>query len=150
MYVPSAISLLTALEADKSSFLKGQKIEIPVELLKLLIQIALASSDFNEDSYLSANPDVARAVEVGRIESAHLHYIRFGYFEGREGGGPEVDGNWYLRQYPDVAAAIKEGRVRSPQEHFHHVGAAEGRIPNPAQEDDAVQWKKALRADRTV
>jgi hypothetical protein len=111
-----------------------------------LLQLALAAADFDEDHYLRENPDVARALEGGEIENAHVHYIGFGYFEGRQGGGPEVDEQWYMQKYPDVASAIREGRIKSAKHHFHMIGAAEGRSPNVDQVENAAHWKKALRS----
>jgi hypothetical protein len=146
MFVPSMVSLLKALNVESSAFESGGKIEIPVALLKLLLQIALATAEFDEDSYLRENPDVARALAAGEIESAHVHYIGFGYFEGREGGGPDVDEPWYMHKYPDVATAIREGRIKSATQHFHSIGSAEGRSPGSDQEENAAQWKKAFRS----
>lgn len=146
MFVPSAVSLLRALKMNSSAFEHEGKVEIPVALLKLLLQIALAAADFDEESYLKENPDVAMALGNGEIESAHVHYIGFGYFEGRQGGGPEVDEAWYTGRYPDIASAIREGRIKSAKHHFHMTGAAEGRSPNLDQEENAAQWKKALRS----
>jgi hypothetical protein len=146
MFVPSAVSLLKALNVDSSAFDKGATVEIPVGFLKLLLQIALAAADFDEDSYLRENPDVAKALGTGEIENAHVHYIGFGYFEGRQGGGPEVDEHWYMQKYPDVAVAIREGKIESAKHHFHMIGAAEGRSPNVDQEENAAHWKKALRS----
>lgn len=37
----------------------------------------------NEDDYLAANPDVALAIEQGRIPNAQYHYWNFGRKEGR-------------------------------------------------------------------
>jgi hypothetical protein len=146
MFVPSAVSLLSALKIDQAVFENGGTVQIPVGLLKLLLQIALASSEFNEDDYLRENPDVAKAISSGQIDSAHLHYIEFGYFERRPDGSPEVDEDWYVEKYPDVAAAIREGRVRSAKHHFYTVGAGEGRSPNVEQMENAAQWKRALRS----
>jgi len=150
MFVPSAVSLLSKLKIDRSAFEKGGTVQIPVGLFKLLLQIALASAEFDEDDYLRENPDVAKALSTGDIESAHLHYIGFGYFEGRPDGSPEVDEDWYMRKYPDVAAAIEEGKIKSAKHHFHTIGAAEGRSPNIDQEENAAQWKQALRASGGV
>jgi hypothetical protein len=146
MFVPPAVSLLNALKIDQAIFEKGGQVEIPAGLFKLLLQIALAAADFDEDGYLKENPDVANALGSGEIESAHVHFIGFGYFEGRQGAGPEVDEHWYMQKYPDVATAVLEGRIKSARQHFHMIGAAEGRSPNRDQEDNAVQWKKALRS----
>jgi hypothetical protein len=146
MFVPSAESLLDKLNLDRVS-LDGQgTIEIPASLLKLLLQIALAAAEFDEERYLRENPDVADAVARGDDESARMHYIGFGYFEGRHGGGPEVNEKWYLQTYPDVANGIRNAQIESAAQHFHRIGAAEGRSPNSGQEDNAAQWKKALMA----
>jgi hypothetical protein len=145
MFVPSAVSLLSALKVETSVFEKDGAVQIPVALFKLLLQIALASSEFSEEDYLRENPDVAKAISSGQIDNAHLHYIEFGYFEKRPDGSPEVDEDWYVEKYPDVAAAIREGRIRSAKHHFYMVGAGEGRSPNLDQVDNATQWKQALR-----
>jgi hypothetical protein len=146
MFVPSATSLLSVLKIEPSVFETGGAVQIPVGLLKLLLQIALASSEFSEDDYLRENPDVAQAIVSGQIDNAHLHFIEFGYFEKRPDGSPEVDEDWYVETYPDVGAAIHEGRVRSAKHHFYMIGAAEGRSPNIDQVDNAAQWKQALRS----
>src|ERR1700741_1948165 len=145
MFVPSVESLTNALNVEKSALNGDGNITVPARLLKLLLQIALASADFDEGSYLRENPDVAGAVARGEIENAHVHYIGFGYFEGRQGGGPEVDERWYLETYPDVALAVRDGKIPSGSQHFHAMGAAEGRSPNTDHIDDAQQWKAAMK-----
>jgi SAM-dependent methyltransferase len=40
---------------------------------------------FDPSEYLAANPDVARAVEEGRMPSAWRHYVQWGHGEGRPG-----------------------------------------------------------------
>jgi hypothetical protein len=144
MYVPPYNSVLKSLGTQTDQVDKTEKIAVPVKLLKLLLQLAVAYSDFDEDGYLQANPDVQQAVQRGEIESGYQHYIGYGYFEGRKGGTALVEENWYLQKYPDVAAALKEGRVRSASDHFNAVGAAEGRCPSSDQEETAAQWKTAL------
>ncbi len=145
MYVPSAESLMAALKASRADINGDGTVEIPARLLKLLLQIALAATDFDEDEYLRQNPDVGDAIERGEIDNAKVHYIGYGYFEGRKGGGPEVDEKWYLQKYPDVAAAVRKKDVPSATDHFHAIGAGEGRSPNADHEEDAVQWKQVLR-----
>jgi hypothetical protein len=146
MFVPPAVSLLNALGVDRSTFERGGLVEIPVSLLKLLLQIALAAADFDEEGYLRANPDVAKAIARGEVESAKLHHIVYGYFEGRQGAGPEVDEEWYLQAYPDVATAVQEKKISSATDHFQVVGAGEGRSPSGDLQDDALHWKQALKA----
>jgi hypothetical protein len=110
------------------------------------MQIAVAHSDFNEAGYLASNLDVADALKSGEIESARLHYVGFGFFEGRLGATPDVDERWYLKAYPDVGSAVRAGQISSASEHFAVVGASEGRSPSIRYAQDAEQWKKALRA----
>jgi hypothetical protein len=145
MFVPSAQSLMNTLNLETSALDGPGPIGVPAGLLKLLLQIAVAAAEFDEDGYLRENPDVAGAVSRGELESAHMHYIGFGYFEGRRGGGPAVDAEWYLGKYPDVAAAVREGRVRSAEAHFLSVGGGEGRSPAAEYEADAAQWKSAIK-----
>ncbi|MGL3110399.1 hypothetical protein [Bradyrhizobium sp. BR 1432] len=145
MFVPSAESLMSALNLDKSALDGSGHVNVPAGLLKLLLQIAIAAAEFDGDGYLRENPDVAKAVSRGEVESAHLHYIGFGYFEGRRGGGPAVDAEWYLGKYPDVAAAVRDGRVKSAEAHFLSIGGGEGRSPAADYEGEAAQWKSAIR-----
>lgn len=42
-----------------------------------------APKDFDETLYLSANPDVKQAIELGALPSAFEHYITYGRQEGR-------------------------------------------------------------------
>ncbi|WP_271504863.1 hypothetical protein [Bradyrhizobium sp. CCBAU 11357] len=136
---------MNALNINKSVLDGNGQVKVPARLLKLLLQVALAAAEFDEDSYLRENPDVAKAIGRGDVESAHLHYIGFGYFEGRRGGGPTVDDDWYLAKYPDVAAAVKDGRVKSAEAHFESIGGGEGRSPAAEYEADAAQWKLAIK-----
>jgi hypothetical protein len=142
MYVPPYESLLRSLNTSKSALEHVKDVTIPVGLLKLLLQVAIAYGDFDEKSYLKSNPDVRDAINRGEIENGQLHYIGFGYFEGRK--GVAVDESWYLEKYPDVALAVKEGRVDSATRHFNSIGAGEGRSPSADQQDNAAQWKKAI------
>ena len=49
------------------------------------IAISVSAPDvaFDEAGYLSANPDVARAVRAGRLKSGRAHFEKFGRAEGR-------------------------------------------------------------------
>lgn len=145
MFMPSVQSLMNALGKDKSVFDRNEAIRIPTSLLRLLLQVALATADFDEEAYLAENPDVADAIAKGKIESARLHYIGYGYFEGRKGAGPAIDAQWYLSKYPDVAAAVREGRIESAEAHFVLIGGGEGRSPAPGYEAEASQWKSAIK-----
>lgn len=146
MYVPPYNAVLASIGTSREEVAETGAVTIPAQLFRFLMQIAVAHSDFNEAGYLDANPDVAEAAQAGQVESARLHYVGFGYFEGRTGATPEVDERWYLKAYPDVGQAVRTGQIRSAAEHFTVVGASEGRSPSIRYAQDAEQWKKALRA----
>jgi hypothetical protein len=150
MYVPPFDSLLKAIGITRAEIENSSVVAVPAELLKLLLQVAVASGDFNEAGYLRDNPDIAGAVDAGKVEDARLHYVGFGYFEGRNGATPEVDEAWYLRTYADVADGIKAGQTTSAAAHFRVVGASEGRSPNAHYVAAAEQWKQALKATRVT
>jgi hypothetical protein len=137
--------LVRSLDTTPAAIASANGVVIPGALLKLLLQMAVAHSDFDEERYLALNPDVKEAVERGEIESGHVHYVGFGYFEGRLGGAEEVDESWYLRAYPDVAQAVRNNQLASASQHFHLVGGGEGRSPNADQLENAMRWKKTLR-----
>lgn len=145
MYVPPYKSLLRSIQSPHDSLAPTKVVAIPDELFKLLLQLAVAQSDFDEADYLRFNPDVKDAVRRGQIESGRQHYIGYGYFEGRLGGMTKVDERWYLSKYPDVALAVREGRVASATDHFNCAG--EGRSPSASQQKYAAQWKKAIFGD---
>lgn len=144
MYVPPYDAVLHSAGTSREEVQNASEVTIPMGLFKFLMQLAVANGDFNEAGYLAANPDVADAVESGEIDSARLHYIGYGYFEGRLGATPDVDERWYLRANPDVGAAVRAGKLSSAREHFTLAGAGEWRSPSPRYEGDAAQWKRAL------
>lgn len=143
MYVPPYQSLMRNFGVNKINGQSADTVTISVDLLKMLLQIAVAHAPFYEEVYFRENPDVKEAVDRDDIESGHMHFIGFGYFEGRR-GGTAIDENWYLRKYPDVAAGVRGGQVQSAGHHFHMVGGGEGRSPSAELEVDAERWKRAL------
>lgn len=144
MYVPPLDSILRSIGISRAEFASATEVTIPAELFKLLLQVAVAASDFNEQGYLRENPDIADGVRSGRVDDPRTHYVGFGYFEGRLGATPQVDERWYLQTYTDIAQAVKIGRIKSAKEHYEMIGAAEGRAPNSGYISVADQWKKAL------
>src|SRR4051812_25639353 len=109
MFVPPYEPLLKSLNSTRDQAEAAQEINVPLPLLKLLLQIALAQADFNEDSYLAAKPDVTAAVERGDVQSGLLNFIGLGYFEGRSARLAIAHQSWYLKKYPDFATTIKKG-----------------------------------------
>ena len=85
--------------------------------------LALESGLFDQEWYLTRNPDVAQA-GVDPME----HYLLSGGLEGRDPSS-RFDSKWYLTQNPDVAKA-----GMNPLIHYLGWGKAEGRLlrPSPA------------------
>ncbi|WP_254564066.1 transporter substrate-binding domain-containing protein [Oscillatoria sp. HE19RPO] len=86
----------------------------------------MALPNFNENTYLQQNADVARAVANGSFNSGLHHWTTFGFKEGRT---PQIkfSENFYRDYNPDVANAITNGGFSSGLEHYARFGAAEGR-----------------------
>jgi hypothetical protein len=42
-----------------------------------------ASNFYNEQTYLSDNPDVAAAVSAGKFPDGFIHWLEYGQYEGR-------------------------------------------------------------------
>lgn len=90
---------------------------------------------FDERCYLAVNPDVARAVEAGKIASGWAHFKKFGRIEGRRQKTPDdelttsesFDEEAYLASNPDALAAVSSGSLASARAHFDKIGRAQKR-----------------------
>ncbi len=143
MYVPHFDAILKNIGISREEFDLKSSVVVPTTLLKMLLQIAVASGEFNKAGYFAENDDIAQAVAKQDINPLR-HYVEFGFFEGRTGAYPSVDETWYLRTYPDIDAAVKQGDISSGCEHFVVQGAAEGRAPSAKYLADAKRWKAAF------
>jgi len=144
MYFPPYKQLLDVCKRKAKVAAKEPQITIPQKLFDFLLQVAIASSDFDETRYLQENPDVRKALWKSPDLDAKQHFVGYGYFEGRPGALPLVDESWYLGAYPDVAAAVKSGTVPSASAHFEMIGAIEGRAPSKDYTEVASHWKSFL------
>jgi hypothetical protein len=147
MYLPPYQHLLRATHNETDGKHPPDQVTISIGLFNFLLQVALATGDFDEERYLAANPEVREHIALTGKITPNQHFLGFGYFEGRKGILPEVDEQWYLETYPDVAAAIPNGELASATEHFEKAGAVEGRAPSPEYLDVAHQWKELLHPD---
>jgi hypothetical protein len=94
-----------------------------------LIRSLLSVVIVDEEWYLAQYPDVAEAIDQGKMPSAKDHFVVNGYFEGRLPSLIAVDERFYLTKYPDVAESIRRGTEQSGQAHFLGGGYREGREP---------------------
>jgi SAM-dependent methyltransferase len=62
--------------------MSDQRAKLVFEVQQILEPV-LERTPFDENWYLGAHPDVARALLEDRIASPHVHFLRHGYFEGR-------------------------------------------------------------------
>lgn len=87
------------------------------------------AESFDEDYYLSKNPDVRLAIDQGLYLSGFEHYKKFGAIEGREHRIIEsiFDESYYLKNNPDVLSAVRSGQFTSGHEHYMLHGEKEGR-----------------------
>lgn len=100
----------------------------------LIFQLALPHLmmiEFDEAWYLDTYSDINEAVAGGVLVSAHLHYLRHGYYEHRLPREILVDEEWYVSAHRDVRDAIAQRHYVSGQEHFERAGFREGRLPYP-------------------
>ena len=96
----------------------------------------MALQTFDQEYYLSNNPDVLTAVLNGVFTSAEQHYMLFGEKEGRMPSA-FFDPMGYFAQNPDVLAAVQAGVFSTGLAHFEMHGAAEDRTPGNIQFNEA-------------
>mgnify|MGYP000875212439 CR=1 FL=1 len=95
--------------------------------------------NFDEDSYLLLNADVAEAVRAGHFTSGWSHFLLYGLAEKRAQFRPvdplatpeTFDERAYLARNPDVALMIAAGRYRDARAHFLKRGSKERRRQTP-------------------
>lgn len=112
-YYKYKILSLILLGRKKKKYLKKCR---EIEIFNKSVDIIKKSDFFDEDWYLSHNPDVLKAQAP-----AAEHYFLFGYKEGRN-PSEFFDGNLYLQLNPDV----KEQKL-NPLLHWEVFGKKEGR-----------------------
>lgn len=86
--------------------------------------------NFDEEWYLLAYPDVARAVAAGEVGSGLQHYLAHGRQEGRKPRA-EFDPAWYARAYPAVADEIASDHPEALERHYRERGCHRGYLPYP-------------------
>jgi hypothetical protein len=112
------------------STVKGElRVSVSYDDFVRILQLLISGIAVDEAWYREEYPDIARAIQEGKIESAKRHFVDDGYFEGRRPFPMDVDERWYLQENPDVAESIRKGVVGSGQQHFTEDGYREGRLP---------------------
>ena len=117
-------SLLT-ISNVKGELMVSCSYENLVQMLRRLI----IGVEVDEKWYLDRYPDIADAISQGFVQSARLHFVSDGYFEGRMPFPIHVDERYYLAQNSGVADYVRKGMLESGQQHFDENGYQEGRLP---------------------
>jgi len=146
MFVPPYQLLLDELRAAASRPHTADDVTLPKAVFNLMLRLLVGKMPFDEAQYLRRNVDISEAMQQAKIDGAHEHFAREGYFEGRVGGSPVVDEAWYQRRYPDVAKAIASGSMTSASDHYVTSGAKEWRGPSARDEVLISEWQQALAA----
>jgi hypothetical protein len=128
------------------SRLEDGQVIMPAVLLRYLLECALRAAPFDESAYLLANEDVQATIRQGRYLSAQEHFVTDGYFEGRQGTGPDFDEGWYLSRNPDVAEAVQAGVWSSGRAHYKAEGKFEWRSPNAEVAEEIDRWRRCFHA----
>jgi hypothetical protein len=81
---------------------------------------------FDESDYLNMYPDIADAVDTGKIPDGLYHYNRYGRDEGRNAF--KFDEDWYRRSYPLAVQEVESGKYPSLKAHFESIGRFRGYI----------------------
>jgi hypothetical protein len=88
-----------------------------------------APSDWSEEAYLFANPDVAALVAAGKYSSGWEYYEKVGAAAGQFAGSPKTwNEQGYLAHNPDVAYFVRLGTYKCGYQHWVENGKREGRI----------------------
>jgi hypothetical protein len=146
MFIPPYRMILDHLGVKPSNGSGAKTLMVSKDVFDLMIMTILRCIDFDEEQYLSLNPDVRQAVQEGLFLNGRDHFARYGYFEGRMGGVPVIDPEWYALANADVADALKVGEVDSAQQHYFKWGIEEWRAPNREALELVEAWRCCLKA----
>jgi hypothetical protein len=102
---------------------------VEINFFQEVMSRVIANIRVDETWYLQTYPDIAAAVQEGKIPNARNHYCRHGYYEHRLPYQITIDDPWYRAQYQDVDHAVATGIFPNAQFHFDEIGFREGRLP---------------------
>jgi O-antigen biosynthesis protein len=89
--------------------------------------------EFSERYYIARYPDIAAAVESGKLRCGYRHFVTHGVFEQRR-PSRDLDLAWYVANNPQVAQDLKVGHARDAFAHFLTIGRKLGFPTKPFDE----------------
>jgi len=92
-------------------------------------------ADFDESWYLREYPDIAAAVQKGRLASGYQHWVETGRTEGRlpplgYAESDIFDADWYGSVYHAAGGDVAAGRASDFKDHYERIGRFRGYLPN--------------------
>ncbi|MBV9374563.1 MAG: glycosyltransferase [Alphaproteobacteria bacterium] len=96
--------------------------------------------EFSESYYLARYPDIAAAVQQGKLRNGYQHFLLYGAAECRT-----PNPNFDMRYYADhevVRSALRTGSARDPFTHYLAIGRAQG-LPTIAPPEERVTESQA-------
>ena len=145
MHVPPYEFLLRQIGQERGQIDEMDSVQIPLKLLKLLLQSAVAAEKFDGDLYLEAYLDIKSAIDNKYFDSAAQHYLAVGYFEGRRNPTATFDEQWYINNYQNIFEEISENSLASALDHYLTIGMQDGYAPNQKCYEEMKLWKQVLR-----
>jgi len=82
---------------------------------------------FDTEYYLTRYPDIAQAVQDGKLRDPFEHFVRRGHVEHRV--PYQFDEAFYGQHYPQAAQDIAQGLVPDLRTHFETIGWFRGYLP---------------------
>ncbi|MEG4485986.1 calcium-binding protein [Microcoleus sp. D2_18a_B4] len=104
---------------------------------------------FDEETYLSQNPDIAPLLRTPNNPNAPFatgldHFIQYGYEEGRTRVSAEYDEAFYVANNRDLLPFIQNGTFKTGYQHFIQFGIKDGRFGNSFFESEYLQKNRDI------
>ncbi|PSO48865.1 MAG: hypothetical protein BRC33_08475 [Cyanobacteria bacterium SW_9_44_58] len=117
-----------------------------------IINESEANRFFDEQFYLSNNPDVENAVENGVFDSGFDHFLEFGLQENRAPNETLTffTEETYLEENPDVEEAVNNGVFDSALDHFLSFGVNELEVRSESNGYQFFDSRNYLNENRDV
>lgn len=143
-FFPHPIHFFPGIGLKSDDLVAGQTVQLDGAVVRKLIEMALASTEIDEDQY-RRSADLQKAFDDGEIKSLVGHYTSTGFFERRFTPSADFDSTWYLQSYPDVRLAVESGEIDNAKQHYLETGWSEWRSPSAAAIEQVRTWRRLLK-----
>ncbi len=143
-FFPHPNHFFSGIGLEPDNLVAGQTVQLDGAVVRKLVEMALASTEIDEDQYLRS-ADIKKAFDDGEIKSLVGHYTSTGFFERRFVPSADFDSTWYLQNYPDVRMALESGEIDNAKQHYLEMGWIEWRSPSAAAIEQVGTWRRLLK-----